>query len=162
MQDPNLTAVQQLVLLTSIRRLLANSSQNQEDTEEPLPITELLGQTAILNVISQVFTFDTNKDEETRSMKVSLVGINQFWSYSLRQSGYLPTLPTDRKTIQPSSCSTPASTYSRPSIASSRNPCKILCLSSRPCGWRATWWVTAKPLPSSSSLRPASSRPLHS
>jgi hypothetical protein len=77
MQDPNLSSVQQLVLVTSIRRLLANSSQNQEDTEEPLPITELLMQTSILNVIAQVFTFDTTKDDETRAMKVSKAAINQ-------------------------------------------------------------------------------------
>ncbi len=77
MQDPNLSTVQQLVLLTSIRRLLANSSQNQEDTEEPLPITELLRQTPILNVIAQVFTFDTTKDDETRAMKVRIPTINQ-------------------------------------------------------------------------------------
>ena len=77
MQDPNLSSVQQLVLLTSIRRLLANSSQNQEDTEEPLPITELLRQTPILNVIAQVFTFDTSKDDETRAMKVSAVANNK-------------------------------------------------------------------------------------
>jgi hypothetical protein len=34
-------------------------------------------QTPILNVIAQVFTFDTTKDDETRAMKVSKAAINQ-------------------------------------------------------------------------------------
>ena len=69
-QDPNLSPVQQLVLLTGIRRLLSNPCQGQDETEDSLPITQIITGSQILNILAQVFTFDSSKDNENRAMKV--------------------------------------------------------------------------------------------
>lgn len=78
-ENPELSALQQLVLVTGIRRLISG-------TDEP-PISEIL-KSNILNVIATLFRFNDTQ-EEIRIMKVNtFILLMTYCVYSWKQFGY--------------------------------------------------------------------------